>query len=184
MAEAASAPSNPFDIPRAPFIEDIDKDMAAKKFGATAEEALRICEELYRKYKFMESNYSSRKTRLEARLPDLKSTLAAIQQLEKVKASGEPITTTYALADSVYASAKITDASNVCLWLGANVMLEYPVDEAAALLQKNISETSTTLEEVRGALDFLRDQQTTMEVNMARIYNWDVQRRRTQAAKK
>uniref|UniRef100_A0A3B4X6L1 Prefoldin subunit 3 n=1 Tax=Seriola lalandi dorsalis TaxID=1841481 RepID=A0A3B4X6L1_SERLL len=59
----------------------------------------------------------------------------------------------------------------------ANVMLEYDIDEAQALLEKNLSTASRNLETLVDDLDFLRDQFTTVEVNMARVYNWDVKRR-------
>ncbi|CAF1403896.1 unnamed protein product, partial [Adineta steineri] len=62
----------------------------------------------------------------------------------------------------------------VCLWLGANVMLEYPIDEADVLLNGNQKTAQTTLTKVDEDLDFLRDQITTTEVNMARLHNWAV----------
>ncbi|KAE8584307.1 hypothetical protein XENTR_v10020910 [Xenopus tropicalis] len=59
----------------------------------------------------------------------------------------------------------------------ANVMLEYDIDEAQALLEKNLSTATRNLDSTEEDLDFLRDQFTTTEVNMARVYNWDVKRR-------
>ncbi|XP_032185994.1 prefoldin subunit 3 isoform X2 [Mustela nigripes] len=59
----------------------------------------------------------------------------------------------------------------------ANVMLEYDIDEAQALLEKNLSTATKNLDSLEEDLDFLRDQFTTTEVNMARVYNWDVKRR-------
>ncbi|OCT65852.1 prefoldin subunit 3 isoform X2 [Xenopus laevis] len=59
----------------------------------------------------------------------------------------------------------------------ANVMLEYDINEAQALLEKNLSTASRNLGSTEEDLDFLRDQFTTSEVNMARVYNWDVKRR-------
>ncbi len=40
----------------------------------------------------------------------------------------------YQLADNVYAKARIKPVETVNLWLGANVMLEYGLDEAVELL--------------------------------------------------
>ena len=68
----------------------------------------------------------------------------------------------------------------MCLWLGANVMLEYPRSEAIELLQKNLSNAKTALAELIEDMGFLRDQVTTTEVNMARVFNWDVKERRKQ----
>ena len=68
------------------------------------------------------------------------------------------------------------------MWLGANVMLEYSLEEAEELLTKNLELATQKMSQVEPDLDFLREQITTTEVNMARVVNWDVQQR--QAAKK
>ena len=39
---------------------------------------------------------------------------------------------------AIYAKADIEDPSKVFLWLGANVMLEYPLAEANQLLENNL----------------------------------------------
>ena len=67
----------------------------------------------------------------------------------------------------------------VCLWLGANVMLEYSLSDAEELLSKNKSSAERNLAQIAFDLDFLRDQMTITEVTMARLYNWDVRRRQT-----
>jgi hypothetical protein len=66
----------------------------------------------------------------------------------------------------------------VCLWLGANVMLEYPRAEAIELLGQQLRDAKTALATVIDDMGFLRDQITTTEVNMARVFNWDVKERR------
>ncbi|XP_073655543.1 prefoldin subunit 3 isoform X3 [Tursiops truncatus] len=48
----------------------------------------------------------------------------------------------------------------------ANVMLEYDIDEAQALLEKNLSTATKNLDSLEEDLDFLRDQFTTTEVNI------------------
>jgi len=40
----------------------------------------------------------------------------------------------FAISDQVFAKAKVPVTDSVNLWLGANVMLEYPLDEARDLL--------------------------------------------------
>ena len=56
-------------------------------------------------------------------------------------------------------------------------MLTYPIEEALSLLTKNHNMAVKNLESVNNDLAFLRDQFTTTEVNMARVYNWDVRQR-------
>ena len=57
-------------------------------------------------------------------------------------------------------------------------MLEYDVNEAKEVLGSHIEQADAKLKTTLESLDYVRDQQTTMEVNMARVYNWDVTRRR------
>ncbi len=59
-------------------------------------------------------------------------------------------------------------------------MLEYPISEAEALLSKNFQTATKNLQQIDNDLDFLRDQITTTEVNMARVYNWDVKKRQNE----
>jgi hypothetical protein len=69
----------------------------------------------------------------------------------------------------------------VCLWLGANVMLEYPRDEAILLLEDNLKNAKAALVTLIDDMGHLRDQITVTEVNMARVFNWDVKVRRARA---
>ena len=56
-------------------------------------------------------------------------------------------------------------------------MLEYPIDEAIELLKKKLADSEQSLTVSTEDVEFLRENITTMEVNCARLYNWDVQRR-------
>lgn len=54
-------------------------------------------------------------------------------------------------------------------------MLEYDIDEAQALLEKNLSTATRNLDLLEEDLDFLRDQFTTTEVSIlffGYIYLW------------
>lgn len=57
-------------------------------------------------------------------------------------------------------------------------MLEYPLEEAITLLTGKLSGAEKSLVAAKEDLDFLREQITIMEVNTARVHNWDVKRRR------
>lgn len=98
---------------------------------------------------------------------------------------GEALTTHYELGQSIYAKAKIPvhEDDKVCLWLGANVMLEYPRAEAVELLGRQLSDAKKGLSTCVDDMGFLREQITITEVNMARVFNWDVKRRRAQKEK-
>uniref|UniRef100_UPI00398EBD55 prefoldin subunit 3 n=1 Tax=Pristiophorus japonicus TaxID=55135 RepID=UPI00398EBD55 len=170
-------------IPQAVFVEDVVAFMK-QPGNETADLVLRRLDEQYQKYKFMELNLSQKKRRLKSQIPEIKQTLEILKHMQKKKDSTDPMETLFLLADNLYAKASIAPTDKVCLWLGANVMLEYDIDEARALLEKNLTTATRNLEGLEEDLDFLRDQFTTTEVNMARVYNWDVKRRSSEAASK
>ena len=60
------------------------------------------------------------------------------------------------------------------LWLGANVMLSYPLKEAEELLEGKLGAAKVSLGQAEEDAEFARAQITTLEVNTARLYNWEV----------
>ena len=50
-------------------------------------------------------------------------------------------------------------------------MVEYTYDDAVKLLCKNLAQAEEKLAETDGDIDYLKDQITTSEVNIARVYN-------------
>ncbi|XP_040578896.1 prefoldin subunit 3 [Lepeophtheirus salmonis] len=164
-------------IPSAEFLEDVNTHM---KGESSAEAKLEVLDENLRKYKFMESNLVTRRKRLKSQIPDIASSLVLIKELRAKNESKEETETRFLFSDQVYAKARIPPTEKVCLWLGANVMLEYTLDDAESLLKKNKMSAEKTLKEISFDLDFLRDQMTITEVTIARLYNWDVKRRQEQ----
>ncbi len=78
--------------------------------------------------------------------------------------------------------AKIESVDKVGVWLGANVMLEYTIDEANTVLGEKLTTANKSLVIVEEDLLFLREQITTMEVNIARVYNYEVMMKRKNSA--
>ena len=76
------------------------------------------------------------------------------------------MTTHFELNDTLYAKASIspTQMDEVYLWLGANVMLAYPVAEAAELLQEKLSVAQTSLATCEQDAEFLREQITVCAI--------------------
>ena len=72
----------------------------------------------------------------------------------------DPIETTFELNDTLYAKAHIPPTEEVYLWLGANVMLAYPLGEAETLLDSKLSAAKQNLANCEEDLDFLREQIT------------------------
>ena len=80
---------------------------------------------LQNKYRFMMKHFTLYKTNLLKSMPQLQRTHKAIKHLIAKRAAEEDVTTSFALADSVYVDAKVEATQDtVFLWLGANVMLE------------------------------------------------------------
>ncbi|KAL0563708.1 hypothetical protein V5O48_018357 [Marasmius crinis-equi] len=126
--------------------------------------------------------------------------------------NSKPLKTSFELNDTLFAEAELEDTDTVFLWLGvrpppllpsssssspttkyafslppthpqANVMLSYPLSDAITLLQAKLQAAETSLGNTIEDLEFLREQITVMEVNMARVYNADVKRRRERRVK-
>jgi len=163
-------------IPKAVFVDDVDEFMAREE-SLTAETVLQRLDEQHTKYKFMESQLATKKARLKNQIPDIKASLDIVQHMQSQVNSGKELQTTYQMCETLYMKAAVPPTDTVYLWLGANVMLEYSLNDAEALLNKNREAAVKSLSQVEDDLGFLRDQTTTVEVNMARVYNWDVKRR-------
>lgn len=57
-------------------------------------------------------------------------------------------------------------------------MLSYKLPQALSLLNTRLEAAEQNLKNTIEDLEFLREQLTIMEVNTARVYNWDVKQRR------
>ncbi|KAI1294840.1 Prefoldin subunit 3 [Halotydeus destructor] len=174
--------TNSLGIPGAEFVDDIDEYMKRPENESDATGVIKKLDETHSKYRFMELNLMQKKRRLKRQIPDIKSSLDMLKMIRYKKDNGETMDTNFLLSDQVYVDANIPPTDKIYLWLGANVMLEYSLDEAEKLLSKNRDTAIRNLAQIDIDLDYLRDQITTTEVNMARAYNWDVKRR--QAEKK
>lgn len=112
---------------------------------------------------------------LRVKTPDIRKTLEAVRMLKEKHEKNEGITTNFLISDNVWAKATIpNDTGKVGLWLGANVMIEYSYDEALALLERNFKNAEIRIASTEEDLNFLKDQITTTEVNIARCYNQTV----------
>lgn len=137
-------------------------------------------------YKYMELSKKQQLGNLKMKIPDIEKNLEIISHIRERKEEEtdddeeKVIETNYELNDTLYTRAKIDVESlnSVYLWLGAEVMLEYPLDEAVTLLDDRLVKNKELLAIVKEDLEFLKENITTMEVNTARLYNWDVERRK------
>ncbi|XP_058462620.1 prefoldin subunit 3 [Malaya genurostris] len=161
-------------IPEAIFVEDVESFMKLSGSDENVEKVLKNLDEQHSKYKFMEFNIISRKRRLRQQIPDLAK---SIEMVTILKSQTDDQETQFLLSEGVFVKTRIPPSKTVCLWLGANVMLEYPLDEADELLRQNKNSAEVNLKCLEHDQEFLRDQITTTEVNMARVHNYDVKKR-------
>ncbi|KAL6237689.1 hypothetical protein BDW75DRAFT_71646 [Aspergillus navahoensis] len=178
-----STQTNPRGIPVAPFVDNVSDYVSSR---ADVEPTMRSFQEMISKYQFMEVNTSRRAAGLREKIPDIKKTLEMVAFLKarKESSSATPLKTNFELNDTLYASATVdpADTEEVYLWLGANVMLAYPIAEAQTMLEDKLAAAEQSLANCDEDLEFLREQITTLEVATARVYNWDVVQRRKEKA--
>lgn len=185
--------TNPRGIPEAKFIENIEDFINPRRCtDADVSNFLNELQMRLEQYKFMEESKRSSLANLDTKIPDITNTLNMCEFLkqrsteigrDELDNEQKTISVDYQLNDTIYATANIEPESckSVSLWLGANVMLEYPIDEAIDMLSERLTSTKHSKEITLEDLEFLRANITTMEVNLARVYNWDVQRRKSAA---
>ena len=127
-------------------------------------------EELLTKYKILEQHLIEKRQQLKASRPDVAGNLEALKKMSSDCCKEEPIVH-FQLADGLYGTAKLKQEKGVGLWLGANLMVEYPFDEAEELLEKNLNTLDSQIKNVEDNLVFLRDQIITTEVTVSRLTN-------------
>jgi prefoldin subunit 5 len=151
------AKTNPRGIPYAPFVDKVEDYVTSR---ADVEATLKSFQEMIAKYQFMEANQQRRAAGLKDKMPDIQKTLDTVKFLKTRKPDAEPIEAMFELNDTLYAKAKVPPTEEVYLWLGANVMLSYPIDEAEELLTSKLSSAKQSLQNCEEDLEFLREQIT------------------------
>ena len=175
--------TNPRGIPSAPFIDKVETYVSSR---SQVESTLRSFQEMISKYQFMELNTQRRAAGLKDKIPEMQRSLNVVRFLKQksnsalrseseldaeleaeaeAEAEGQrrSLQTTFSLNDTLYAKAEIElplQNQEVYLWLGANVMLAYPVDEAESMLVEKLDGAKRGLDACEEDLDFLREQVT------------------------
>ena len=113
------------------------------------------------------------KASLKSKMPEIKRTLEMVALLkQKHDGDDKAVETNFLVSDNIWAKAKVPNESGkVGLWLGANVMVEYNFNDALQLCGKNLANAQQKFTETEDDLGYLKEQTTTTEVNVARVYN-------------
>ncbi|EGV64200.1 hypothetical protein PSN45_003672 [Yamadazyma tenuis] len=182
--------SNPRGIPEAPFIDKVENFV--KDVETDFDKVMQAFQDRLQQYKYMEMSKRNQLNDLNVKIPDIEKNLDIINFIKQKKSAelddeisdedenSQNIQANYELNDTLYTQAVIETEKldSVYLWLGAEVMLEYPLDEAVELLNERLKNNNEQVAIIKEDLVFLKENITTMEVNTARLYNWDVERRR------
>lgn len=171
--------TNPRGIPEAPFIEKVET--VIKDPETEFDSTMSMFQQRLQQYKYMETSKRQQLADLQIKIPDIEKNLDVIKHIKQSKEQGDTkMVTNYELNDTLYSKATvdIENLNSVYLWLGAEVMLEYNLEDATELLNERLKKNQEQLQIVKEDLEFLKENITTMEVNTARLYNWDVERRK------
>ncbi|KAF4652437.1 Prefoldin subunit 3 [Perkinsus olseni] len=131
-------------------------------------------------YQYMNEQLMSQRRSIKRKLPDIQQAKETVTYLKKQKEEGVgEYRCRFPLTDNAHANAKVNpqEIDSVCLWLGANILLEYKLDEATDLLNENDSSARKSLADLEQGIAVVRDQITTTEVNIARVHNFNVKLR-------
>jgi len=87
--------------------EDVEQFLSE---GATVETALGAFNELYSKYKYMETSFERSKNVYKSKIPEIEQTLELIKLMIKKEEEEEEMITNYNLCDTIYAAAKVASS--------------------------------------------------------------------------
>lgn len=166
-------------IPATKFLDDIEVFADSFKPPASPELLIGAYSDLFSKFKAYEQQLEQKKVTYQEKLPEIEKSITLVRHLKEKKDTGDTVITRYNLADTIYSKAEVDCSQGIVnLWLGANVMLEYTYEEALELLTSKQTVAKRDYKEVSEDLTFTRNQIITSEVNISRIYNWDIRRKR------
>ena len=165
-------------VPTMNFIEKVEP--LIDKY--TSEKLISYLNQYLNKFKYMEAQISKQSEAVKGKIPDMEKCLETIDYMEK-KDKNETLKIDYMVSNNLWAKADVKVPESVFLWLGANIMCEYSMSEAKELLNSNLEKAKSQIKVNENDLDFVKDQMTCCEVNIARIYNESVRRKQAAGAK-
>ncbi|XP_953848.1 prefoldin subunit 3, putative [Theileria annulata] len=159
-------------VPEAKYIDNIEKFVGDRNSA----ELTQVAKELLAKYRFMEKNSMSKIGLIKDKLPELKDAINTLEKLKKKKESGDKsdIITYFKISDTLYSEARIPYTESAFLWLGANTMVEYPIDDAIKLLTDQHDGIELLIDSINLELDWIKRQITCTEITVARLHNYTV----------
>lgn len=124
----------------------------------------------------MISNLAARERRVTQKIEEITESIAAIDHMQAN--TDKTLTLDYELGETLYAKASVEPGAKVHLWLGANILLEYELEEAKTLLASKLQDNKNALERIRHDQKFTREQLTVVEVSVSRLVNHVIESRK------
>ena len=121
----------------------------------TSDKLISYINQYLNKYKFMEAQIVKSNEGLNVKIPDIEKCLETIEYLEK-KDKEKPVNIDYMVSNNLWAKAEVNVPDSVFLWLGANVMCEYKMDEAKTLLNQNLLNAQNQIKKNNSDLEFIK----------------------------
>lgn len=165
---------NPRGIPQAPFFEDVASFVTESR--EPPKDLLVKFKEMFSKYRFMDAHTAQRETTLLAKEAEINKSIQVLNHIVARKEAKEDAEVVFELNETLYARGEISHTEEKAyIWLGANVMVEYPIQEALEMLQEKSISCQKILKTIKEDKNFLREQITALEINIARLHNYIVQ---------
>eukprot|EP01084_Bolivina_argentea_P311488 539176_1 len=166
--EEKKSSQNTRGIPRAVYLENPYNII----YKNQQERYMKEVEDTLSKYRLMESQLVKQKMSKIDQQNEMKKNIEVCKYLlEKKNSSNNEIKTQFEVSDQLYSEGTIKQFNNVAIWLGANVMMEFPIKEAIEFLEKRIVISKQKINTLQNDIDFTRKQINIIEVNRSRVYN-------------
>jgi len=173
---------NPRGIPKALFI-----DLNDTKITSNLELTVANVQQNLQKYVYMLKSKDQQLKSITDITKDIKTNSKVIDTLIAQNADdsddedGEFQDIQYELEDGLFAFASIPKKSTtntVSLWLGSGILMEFTYEEAQQILSEKSAVYTNKINEIMEDIEFLREQITTLQVNMSKVYNYSILQKR------
>jgi len=173
---------NPRGIPKALFI-----DLNDTKITSNLELTVANIQQNLQKYEYMLKSKDQQLKSITDITKDIKTNSKVIDTLIAQNADdsddedGEFQDIQYELEDGLFAFASIPKKSTtntVSLWLGSGILMDFTYEEAQQILSEKSAVYTNKINEIMEDIEFLREQITTLQVNMSKVYNYSILQKR------
>ncbi|KAL6936438.1 uncharacterized protein HGUI_03630 [Hanseniaspora guilliermondii] len=172
---------NPRGIPKALFI-----DLNDPKITSNLELTVANVQQNLQKYEYMLKSKDQQLKTITDITKDIKTNIKVIDTLiaqnnDSDDEDEEFQDIQYELEDGLFAFASIptkSETNTVSLWLGSGILMEFTYGEALQILNEKSDVYTNKINEIIEDVEFLREQITTLQVNLSKVYNYSVLQKR------